>query len=53
MLIGAAVLAATALLGGSIAWAFMQIPNYPYAMAIVVFILLSWGIGMVATDNMK
>lgn len=53
VLIGAAALATSASVIAAVIWAFMQIPNYPYAMAIVVFILLSWGIGLFVTDNMK
>ncbi len=48
-LTGAAVLVTLASVVAAEWWAFTQIPNYPYAMAAVVFILLSWGIGMDAS----
>jgi hypothetical protein len=47
-LIGAAILVGLASVVAALVWAFTQIPNYPYAMALVIFIILSWVVGMYA-----
>jgi hypothetical protein len=52
-LIGAAIIAAVVTLVGSVWWVFMQIPHHPYVLSTIVFVLLSWAIGLVVTDNMK
>jgi hypothetical protein len=53
VLIGAAALVTSASVIAAVVWAFTMIPNYPYARAIVVAVLLSWGIGFFITDNLK